>query len=196
MRTDGKLQGWFQPPWRSRKSQCSTEQRVLWNCESCRSEGCSSHDGVLKLTCFNNSDLNFQWYEGSEAIPGACGDKLVLVNAGDEEAWRGQEGEVGGRITCCVSNRHGSSWAACPILLPASPQHAKEVLDSIDNPKRYRLECRWNRKLDHCSTAETTCRCGIVTEGSAAMLCQNSCACGAVCCGKIKCLDLPEGCLI
>mmetsp|Transcript_10784 Transcript_10784/g.24517 ORF Transcript_10784/g.24517 Transcript_10784/m.24517 type:complete len:605 (-) Transcript_10784:293-2107(-) len=123
----------------------------------------------LRIMSFG-SDLNFQWYEGSEAIPGACGDKLVLVNAG----------EVGGRITCCVSNRHGSSWAACPILLPASPQHAKEVLDSIDNPKRYRLECR----------------CGIVTEGSAAMLCQNSCACGAVCCGKIKCLDLPEGCLI
>ena len=77
-------------------------------------------------------DLSFQWYEGNEAIPGACSPNLLLVNSGG----------VGGRIRCLVRNRYGATWIKCPVLLPAAPEEARQELDALNAPGFYRLACR------------------------------------------------------
>jgi hypothetical protein len=90
----------------------------------------------LALNCSGN-DLSFQWYEGNEAIPGACTSNLLLVNAGG----------VGGRIRCLVRNRYGATWIKCPVLLPAAPEEARQELDALNAPGFYRLACRCVSKL-------------------------------------------------
>ena len=125
-------------------------------------------EGLVELVLNSSGrDLSFQWFEGNEAIPGACKPNLLLVNSGG----------VGGRIRCLVRNKYGASWIKCPVLLPAAPEEALQELDAMNAPGQYRL----------------TCKCGHVREGLAQELCEKECVCGAVCCGSIDvcspCMD-------
>lgn len=90
-------------------------------------------EGLVELVLNSSGrDLSFQWYEGNEAIPGACSSNLLLVNSGG----------VGGRIRCLVQNKYGASWIKCPVLLPAAPEEALQELDALNAPGFYRLACR------------------------------------------------------
>jgi hypothetical protein len=97
-------------------------------------------EGLVELVLNSSGrDLSFQWYEGNEAIPGACSSNLLLVNSGG----------VGGRIRCLVRNKYGASWVKCPVLLPAAPEEALQELDALNAPGFYRLACRYYSTLVH-----------------------------------------------
>ena len=103
--------------------------------------------GLVELVLNSSGrDLSFQWYEGDEAIPGACNNTLLLVNSGG----------VGGRIRCLVQNKYGASWIKCPVLLPAAPEEALQELDALNAPGFYRLACRCASAVStavHCPVA-------------------------------------------
>jgi len=116
--------------------------------------------GVVEVSvAATGPDLSYQWFEGDEAIPGAQGRVLKLLNSG----------ELGGRISCRVSNAYGDAWAVCPVLLPSSPEAAEKTCQEAAG--LFLLKCR----------------CGEEMEGSPTVLCETECGkCGAVCCGKIQ----------
>jgi len=112
---------------------CDDEEHVLPTTIDVVRANLGEMEGLVELALNTSGrDLSFQWYEGHEAIPGACSSNLLLVNAGG----------VGGRIRCLVRNMFGASWIKCPVLLPAAPEEARLELDSLNLPGFYRLACR------------------------------------------------------
>jgi len=140
---------------------CVDEERILPTTIDVVKANLGEMEGLVELALNTSGrDLSFQWYEGNEAIPGACSSNLLLVNSGG----------VGGRIRCLVRNKYGATWIKCPVLLPAAPEEARQELDALNAPGFYRLACR----------------CGHVREGLAQELCEEPCQCGAVCCGAVE----------